>query len=261
MLINPHAVSGSTGGLTVSRANTGIFFSTLSRKSLATAAASFLVMALSGCATCPPTTVYKLTTANEVSGVSSHTDWENRTVLVIEPDIRLVINTCWENGLCVTASLPEGRRMQFTSNEFVEVDEGSGRVINTHRPSLISYTYSCETRRKEPISCSSSDEAPTTEEVRITSVSNAAHNDWKYRSYMKVFAATAEFVGASDSETRDTIVRGQRNYRMAVFSEGRRGAKPYLVRMPAILIDGKPSALPDIRITEAVEPVCRYRAY
>ena len=65
-----------------------------------------------------------LTTANEVSGVSTHTDWENRTVLVIEPDIRLVINTCWENGLCITASLPEGRRMQFTSNEFVEVDEG-----------------------------------------------------------------------------------------------------------------------------------------
>ena len=104
------------------------------------AGAAFLVMALSGCATCPPTTVYKLATANEVSGVSSHTDWENRTVLVIEPDIRLVINTCWENGLCVTASLPEGRRMRFTSNEFVEVDEGSGRVINTHRPSLISYT-------------------------------------------------------------------------------------------------------------------------
>ncbi|MBK9446307.1 MAG: hypothetical protein IPO00_09545 [Betaproteobacteria bacterium] len=225
------------------------------------AGAAFLVMALSGCATCPPTTVYKLATANEVSGVSSHTDWENRTVLVIEPDIRLVINTCWENGLCVTASLPEGRRMRFTSNEFVEVDEGSGRVINTHRPSLISYTYSCETRRKEPISCSSSDEPPTTEEVRITSVSNAAHNDWKYRSFMKVFATTAEFVGAADSETRDTIVRGQRNYQMAVFSKGRRGAKPYLVRMPAILIDGKPSALPDIRITEAVEPVCRYRAY
>ncbi|MBK8525331.1 MAG: hypothetical protein IPL58_15600 [Betaproteobacteria bacterium] len=91
---------------------------------------------------------------------------------------------------------------------------------------------------------SSSDEPPTTEEVRITSVSNAAHNDWKYRSFMKVFATTAEFVGASDSETRDTIIRGQRNYRLAVFSEGRRGVKPYLVRMPAILIDGKPSALP-----------------
>ena len=43
-------------------------------------------------------------------------------MLVIEPDIRLVINICWENGLCVTAPLPEGRRMQFTSNEFVEVD-------------------------------------------------------------------------------------------------------------------------------------------
>ena len=78
---------------------------------------------------------------------------------------------------------------------------------------------------------------------------------------MRSNTATAEFVGASDSETRDTIVRGQRNYQLAVFSEGRRGAKPYLARMPAILIDGKPSALPDIRITEAVEPVCRYRAY
>ena len=225
------------------------------------AGAAILVMALSGCATCPPTTVYKLTSANEVSGVATHTDWENRTVLAIEPDIRLVINTCWENGLCATVSLPEGRRMQFTSNEFVEVDEGSGRVINTHRPSLISFTSSCETRRKEPISCSSSDEPPTTAEVRITSVSDAAHNDWKQRSYLKVFPTTAEFVGASDSDTRDTIVRGQRNYRMAVFTEGRRGAKPYLVRMPAVLIDGKPTALPDIRITEAVEPVCRYRAY
>ena len=218
-------------------------------------------MALSGCAICPPTTVYKLTTANEVSGVATHIDWENRTVLVIEPNVHLVINTCWESGLCATASLPEGRRMQFTGNEFVEMDEVSGRVINTHRPSLISFAYSCEARGKEPISCSSSDDPPTTAEVRITSVSDSAHNDWKNRSYMKVFPATAEFVGAADRETRDTIVRGQRNYRMAVITEGRRGAKPYLVRMPSVLIDGKPTALPDIRITEALEPVCRYRAY
>ena len=231
-------------------------------KRVAHHAVFFLVfLALSGCASCPPATVYKIAPVNHDGNVSSHTDWENRTILRISPDVRLAIHTCWKSGLCITASSPEGRRLQFTSDEFLEIDDESNHIIRSHHPDVITFFQSCEERRNVPRTCSSSEDPPTAAAVRITSVSDTAHADWKYRAYVKVFPATAEFVGAADRETRETIVRGQRNYRIVVFSEGRRNARPYRVRFPDLKVDGKAISLPEIRIREAIEAVCRYRAY
>lgn len=218
---------------------------------------------LSGCASCPIQTFNKVTPANKADGVITHTDGPH-TILKLGSDVTININSCWNTGLCVKISLPEGRRFQFTTNEFIELDVKSGDATRIHKTDRIYYVITCEERKTMPRTCISSESSPISGEVDITATSNRSHNDWEWQFYKKAFSSTLEFTGASEVEGSLSkplfSLKGQREYELPILME-HKNIEPYIVRFPMVIIDGKPHKLPDIQVTRVNESLCNYRAW
>lgn len=218
---------------------------------------------LSGCASCPIQTFNKVTPANKANGVHAHTDGPH-TILKLDGDVTIDINSCWNTGLCANISLPEGRRFQFTSNEFMELDVKSGDVTKIHKTDRIYYVVTCEERKTMPRTCISSESSPTSGEVDITATSNRSHNDWEWQLDKKAFSSTLEFTGAS--EVKGSLskplfsLKGQREYQLPILME-HKSIESYIVRFPMVIIDGKPHKLPDIQVARVSESLCNYRAW
>lgn len=229
------------------------------------AVAFLAAIVFSGCASCPVQTFDKVTPANETDGVRAYTDGPKHVVLKVGADVTIDVNSCWETGLCANINLPEGRRLQFSTDDFAELNGESGNVVQIHKANRINYVVTCEENKTTPRICSSSELSPTSGSIEVTAVSDSSHNDWKWQFYKKAFSPTLEFVGAS--ETKGSLLRslfsynGQREYQLPIFMEHKAGTKPYIVRFPIVLIDGKSFKLPDIRVERVNEPLCSYRAW
>jgi hypothetical protein len=226
---------------------------------------TFLIsVILSGCASCPIQTFNKVTPVKNANGVLVHTDGPN-TVLNLERDVTINVNSCWNTGLCAKISLPEGRRFQFTTNEFMELDIKSGAVTQIHKTDRIYYVVTCEERKTMPRTCISSESSPTSVEVDVTDTSNKSHNDWEWQIYKKAFSSTLEFIGASEikgSLSKPLFsLKGQREYQLPIFMEHKADIDSYIVRFPMVIIDGKSQKLPDIRVARVNESLCNYRAW
>lgn len=227
---------------------------------------AFLVAAvLAGCASCPVQTFDKITPANDADGVRAHTDGPKHTILNVGTDVSIDVSSCWETGLCANISLPEGRRLQFTTDEFVELNVESGDVTQIHKAQWIYYVVTCEENKRNPRTCISSELSPTSGSVEVAAVSNSSHDDWKWQFYKKVFSSTLEFVGAR--EVKGSLSRplfsfnGQREYQLPIFLEHKASANAYIVRFPMLKIDEKLFKLPDIRVEKVNESLCNYRAW
>ncbi len=221
------------------------------------------VIILSGCASCPIQTFNKVTPANKADGMIAHTDGPH-TILKLDSDVTININSCWNTGLCAKISLPEGRRFQFTTNEFIELDVKSGDASRIHKTDRIYYVITCEERKTMPRTCISSESSPTSGDVDITATSNRSRNDWEWQFYKKAFSSTLEFTGASEikgSLSKPLFsLKGQREYELPILME-HKSIEPYIIKFPMIIIDGKPHKLPDIKVTRVNESLCNYRAW
>jgi hypothetical protein len=218
---------------------------------------------LYGCASCPIQTISKVTPANKAKEVHAQIDGLH-TMLKLDGDVTIDIRSCWDTGLCADISIPEGRRFQFSTNEFVEIDVKSGKVTETHKTDQIYYVITCEERKTMARKCISSESSPTLGNVHITATSNSSHNDWKWQYYKKAFSSTLEFTGAREikgSLSKPLFsLQGQRKYQLPILTE-HKSAEPYIIRFPLVSIDGKPHKLADIQVSRVNEPVCNYRAW
>lgn len=223
------------------------------------------VVFVAGCASCPVQTFDKITPANDTDGVRVHTNGPKHAVLNVGTDVTIDVGSCWETGLCANISLPEGRRLQFSTDEFVELNAESGDVIQIHKAQRIYYVVTCEENKTTPRTCTSSESSPTSGSVEVTAVSNSSHDDWKEQFYKKAFSSTLEFYGAR--EIKGSLLRplfsfyGQREYQLPIFSQRTATSTASIVRFPVVEIDGKSFKLPDIRVEKVNESLCSYRAW
>jgi hypothetical protein len=224
---------------------------------------SFLAsMAVTGCASfCEVESFDKITPNNQVADVRSYMNGPRHTVLKLASDVSMDVSSCFTNGLCVEIELPEGRRMQFESNEFVELDAAGVRLIRVNTVSHIFFTVMCEENRKVSRTCSSSELSPTIQPVEVKVYPKSTHEDWTHQIFWKWFDSRLEFVGAR--EISGSLLRpwlshaGNRKYEMRIFVDKKPSTDPYIVRFPKVVIDGVSYQLPDIRINNVREKVCR----
>ena len=219
-------------------------------------------MAVTGCASfCEVESFDKVTPNNQVTEVRSYTNGPRHTILKLASDVSLDVSSCFTNGLCVEIELPEGRRMQFASDEFVELDAAGVRLIRVNTVSRIFFTVMCEENRKVPRTCSSSELSPTSQPVEVKVYPKSTHKDWTHQIFWKWFDSRLEFVGTTEisgSLVQPWLSRtGNRKYEMRIFVDKELSPDPYIVRFPKVVIDGVPYQLPDIRINNVRERVCR----
>ena len=222
----------------------------------------FASILVTGCASyCEVESFNRITPGTQVNGVRSYTDGPRHTILRLPLDVSLDVSSCYETGLCAEISLPAGRRMKFMSNEFLELDADGIRVIDNHKVPYILFTVTCEEDRKVPRTCSSSELSPTSKPVEVKTYPKSEHNDWNSQLYFKWFDSRLEFVGVT--EIKGSLVRswlsrsGSRKYEMRIFVDRKPGVNPYIIRFPAVEIDGVPYQLPDIRVNSVREEVCK----
>lgn len=224
-----------------------------------------MVMALAGCAACPPATFNKITPANEVNGIKTYNDGSQRVVIQMLSNVKIVVANCLGDWLCAEMTLPEDRRMRFLDDSFEELDEKSGASIRTYKVLLISYFVTCRIDRAGKRMCSSSEESPTTKPVEIKSFSQSEHNGTKSQTYWKTFSPTLEFKGTSDikGDINLPLINyvGKRVYELRIPINKRTDAATTLIKFPDVTIDGKPQNLPDIRVAKVEENLCRSSAW
>ena len=211
-------------------------------------------MIISGCSSCPVQTFYKVTPMNQTKDVHSYTNGRKHAVIEIDHDVTIDITNCYDTALCAEITLPEGRRFQFSSDEFMKLDPDSHVVIETQKADKIYYSVTCKQVSATERRCNSSEAPPVAGDVKL------------YRSsgypqfYKHSFSSTLEFVGASEIKGNLSnwlfLFNGQRVYQLPSFTEHKTDTKPCIVRFPIVKVDGKPYTLPDILVTKVKEPLC-----
>lgn len=157
-------------------------------------------------------------------------------------------------------TLNENHQFQFTTDEFVEINAATGKVIEAHRVSRIYYVITCKTDQGKPRVCSSSEAPPTSASVETTAASDSMHNNRKSQYYKRAFSAIAEFSGAAEIDGIGLSSR-LREYQLPILTERRSDGYPYALSLPAVKIDGRLVQLPDVQVSRVSESVCRYRAW
>ncbi|MDR3629019.1 MAG: hypothetical protein P4L42_01650 [Desulfocapsaceae bacterium] len=216
-------------------------------------------MIISGCSSCPVQTFYKVTPMNQTRDVHSYTNGRKHAVIEIDHDVTIDITNCYDTALCAEITLPEGRRFQFSSDEFMKLDPDSHVVIETQKADKIYYSVTCEQVSATERRCNSSEAPPVAGDVKL------------YRSsgypqfYKHSFSSTLEFIGASETKGQLSYklfsYKGQRTYQLPAFIKNKTDTKPYILRFPMVMIDGKPYTLPDILIAKVKEPLCSHKAW
>src|SRR5690606_34915724 len=93
----------------------------------------FVVLAITGCATCNPQTFNKSVLINPSKALNSQAVSSTNTLLKINNDVSIIIGNClsWNDVLCAVIAPSPGTRVRLEKNEFPEIDAVSGKKIKT----------------------------------------------------------------------------------------------------------------------------------
>ncbi len=218
-----------------------------------------------GCATCAPETFTRPTADAQVTGFSV-TQERNRIEFRAKSYFWAAVVPCtYQTGqegignFCFVIRVAEGRKARLEDQKLVLVDRRDGRE-STRSIARFRYMVICETHSGAPKSCSSPEESPIRGDLKVEHVRSPSYRDWSATISVLSFDASEEFVGTRGKEgTADDRLFDEterwRAYTAVLVKESLVGSTLTLV-LPAIVVDGKRFALPQIRLDTVTETVC-----
>lgn len=226
----------------------------------------FLVITLTGCATCSPQTFNKSVPINPSKDFNFKAISSTNTLLKINDDVSIIIGNClsWNDVLCAVVAPSPGTRVRFESNEFPEIDAVSGKKVKTHYANIIRYMVECYTKKNGERVCDSSEESPT----GLLISSKQSQSEYKgnvSENILKTFDPSLEFVGASElkSALASSVLsmKGKREYVMPIILEIDLRSNPRIIQLPRIIVNGISYKLPDVQLTTVTGRVCHSSAW